>query len=130
MAGLAADYSCSSCHAWRESIVKPRLLGEPHDKLLVTHGKSHFWCLECHNAQNMDTLHGPNDTALSYDEMYRQCAKCHSQRVLEWQLGIHGKRVGTWRGKRTILRCSACHNAHQSAWPPTTPSPPPSKEHD
>lgn len=125
LAGAAPEFACYNCHAWRESVTDPRSLGKPHDALTLTHGAARFWCLECHNPLDMDTLRDGDGAKLAFDQSHRNCAKCHADRVRDWQHGAHGKRTGGWQGPRTLVRCSACHDPHRPAWKPAAASPPP-----
>ncbi len=115
--GPMPEFACYNCHAWREAVLAPRALGEPHDSLSLEHGGARFWCLECHNALDMDTLLGRADKDnVGFERAELRCAKCHPGQVREWRFGVHGKRVGGWRGPLTVLRCAACHNPHSPAF--------------
>ncbi|MBF0152600.1 MAG: hypothetical protein HQL64_02535 [Magnetococcales bacterium] len=123
--GSVARPDCPSCHAWLDTLPRPRPLTAPHNLMTLSHGKGRVWCLDCHAADAREKLRAGGDTLVDWTEADRSCALCHGRNVDKWQAGIHGKRVGSWRGARTILRCRECHDAHQPAIPPWVPDPPP-----
>jgi len=142
-------YPCDDCHGDQEPNPKPRVLKDEHVDLDFQHGGGRFWCYTCHNAKDMNHLKSLDGTPISFDESYKLCGECHFQRQKDWYFGGHGKRagtfadprkvplvhskidfsdrekIGTWRGPRVLLNCTACHNAHSPSIKPYEPSPPP-----
>ncbi|MEX2147628.1 MAG: hypothetical protein WED01_11515 [Candidatus Rokuibacteriota bacterium] len=146
-----AKYPCTKCHdnSFVDRRVRP--LVEEHRDLVFEHGGGRFWCYEsCHSERNIDSLVSLRGRPVDYDESYKVCGQCHSQREKDWHFGGHGKRagawnvasdipltaaellvtererIGTWRDERTRLNCTGCHDAHSPSFKPMKPSAPPS----
>jgi hypothetical protein len=45
-------------------------------------------------------------------------------------VGVHGKRTGSWSGKKQYLLCAHCHDPHQPHFKPLKPLPPPVRPAD
>ena len=45
----------------------------------------------------------------------------------DWELGIHGKRTGSWNGEKKVQVCGSCHNAHSPHFKQIKPMPAPKK---
>jgi hypothetical protein len=58
------------------------------------------------------------------------CGQCHGPKLRDWKLGIHGKRTGSWSGKKHYLLCVHCHDSHAPKFKPLKPMPPPTKPKD
>jgi hypothetical protein len=127
LTGPVTNMVCANCHGWRAPVPEPRSLNAPHDNITLTHGKGLFWCYTCHNQENSGTLHGNNKIPVEFNTPQLLCRTCHFSQVRDWQGGAHGKRTGSWQGKPTAFRCTACHNPHQPKIAPFTPSPPPKR---
>ncbi|MBI5468476.1 MAG: hypothetical protein HY891_05010 [Deltaproteobacteria bacterium] len=84
------------------------------DSLDLKHGRGAFWCLDCHNARNRDTLMDHKGAEISFDQPQKLCGKCHGEVYIDWRDGIHGKRIGQWTkgGKKRWWVCTECHNPH------------------
>jgi hypothetical protein len=91
---------------------QPRVLVRMHRDIDLRHGKGAFWCLNCHNKQERNTLMLLNGEAIPFDESYRLCGQCHGSVYRDWKLGIHGRRVGQWDGRKLYLLCAHCHDPH------------------
>lgn len=91
----------------------PRILVRMHRDIEFDHGDGAFWCLNCHNAQERNTLKLLNGTVISFEESYQLCGQCHGSIYRDWKLGIHGRRVGQWDGNKLYMLCAHCHNPHQ-----------------
>ena len=48
----------------------------------------------------------------------------------DWKAGDHGKRTGSWSGKKLYLLCANCHNPHSPHFKPIEPLPPPIRQED
>lgn len=59
------------------------------------------------------------------DHGYLQCGECHFEALKDWEYGVHGLRIGLWKGPRVLRTCTECHNAHTPQIQPETPVPPP-----
>jgi hypothetical protein len=143
------NFPCTKCHDNKFVDTRVRELQEEHTNLEFEHGGGRFWCYDaCHKGTDIDTLVSLRGGRISYDESYKVCGQCHFQR-LDWFFGGHGKRqgaweeqrkipvtadelkvedrnlIGRWGGKRAILNCTECHDAHSPSIKPFEPSPPP-----
>ena len=107
-------YPCSGCHDGKEKVNTARRELGFHDEqaLVFDHDAEHRWCLDCHDAQKRDQLHLTNGDLVPFTESYRLCGQCHGDKLRDWRLGVHGKRVGNWEGKKTYFLCVNCHNPH------------------
>ena len=91
---------------------QPRVLVRMHRDVDLRHGKGAFWCLNCHNTQERNYLMLLNGEVIPFDESYRLCGQCHGSVYKDWKLGIHGRRVGQWDGKKLYMLCAHCHDPH------------------
>lgn len=117
-------HPCSNCHTWAKSDPTPRSLKEPHDNFTLTHGlhgKGKFWCFTCHTLEGEGGLRTLEGQALDFNEAYVLCSQCHVKEARDWVFGVHGKRVGTWRGERQVYNCTVCHYQHRPAIKPRAP---------
>jgi hypothetical protein len=102
-------FPCTSCHN-EPGNPQPRDLGFHDEVQPLQHGSR--WCLDCHDNKNRDVLHLTNGDAVPFPESYRLCGQCHGDKLRDWKVGVHGKRVGNWNGKKTYYLCVQCHNPH------------------
>lgn len=114
---------CPACHQIKPTDPTPRVLPPPHPQ--QNHGDGRFWCLTCHNPDQRDKLLDLSGNEVSVQEVHLVCGQCHFDRQRDWTFGVHGKRVGNWRGERRIFACTHCHDAHDPAIAPRKPQPPP-----
>ncbi|MDH4248760.1 MAG: hypothetical protein OEW39_13195 [Deltaproteobacteria bacterium] len=143
-------FPCDDCHDPGKSDRRVRKLTEEHTEIVFEHGGGRFWCYDaCHNAPDMTRLQQMRGQTVSFDEAYKLCGQCHFERQKDWYFGGHGKRVGafptprkipstydalrvedrdtigSWKGERELLNCTACHNPHSPSIKSYKPSPPP-----
>lgn len=106
---------------------QPRILVRMHRDIDLRHGKGAFWCLNCHNEQERNTLKLLNGEVIPFDASYRLCGQCHGSIYRDWKIGIHGRRVGQWHGRKLYLLCAHCHDPHDPKFRkiPGLPSPRP-----
>ena len=123
-------FPCSQCHADLPTNPKPRKLEEHTNIELKGHDEQHRWCLGCHTANNRDKLHLAGGELIDFTESYKLCGQCHGPQYRDWKLGVHGKRIGDWDGKKTYFLCAHCHNPHSPHFKPIKPLPPPVKPED
>lgn len=107
----------------------PRILVRMHRDIDLKHGKGEFWCLTCHEGENRNHLALFNGKSISFEDSHLLCGQCHGSIYRDWKLGIHGRRVGQWKGKKLYMLCSHCHNPHDPKFrkissldPPRPPS--------
>ena len=99
-----------------------------HTNLELNHGGVRVWCLDCHHPYRRDYLLPLSDGKLiPFEHSYLLCGKCHGTKYRDWRNGIHGKRTGSWNGKKTYNLCVQCHNPHTPKFKPLRPMPPPDK---
>lgn len=104
-------YPCSQCHANWQTDETPRILAPVHE-VSLKHGEGRIWCLTCHDPKDRDQLHTVRDGKVDFDESWKVCGQCHSNRQKDWYYGAHGKRVYDWKGEPTRYNCTHCHNPH------------------
>jgi formate-dependent nitrite reductase cytochrome c552 subunit len=123
-------FPCSQCHNKDLPTNRTqRKLEVAHDEIQLHHGKN-LWCLDCHNADNRDTLRSASGTPISFDESYKLCGQCHGEKYRDWKVGVHGKRTGEWNGPKQYLLCVNCHNPHSPKFKKMAPLPPPVRPED
>jgi hypothetical protein len=90
----------------------PRILVRMHTDISLKHAEWH-WCLNCHSTYQRNYLRLMTGEDISFEESYRLCGQCHGTIYRDWKIGIHGRRVGQWNGKKLYLLCAHCHDPHQ-----------------
>lgn len=106
---------CQNCHQTKVLQNVPRMhqpLRE-HSHIELIHGNKKMSCNHCHDKTNHNFLR----EKASFQAPSTVCFQCHSDVQSSWQKGIHGKRVGGWKGARVQLHCTECHNAHSVTFP-------------
>jgi len=118
------DYlPCGDCHADEPPNPQRRELVDEHDTMKLDHGD--LWCLQCHDIADRDVLRLADGTHVAFEESWRLCTQCHGHKLADWRAGVHGKRMGHWRGEKEYWNCVACHNPHAPHFQPLEPLPPP-----
>jgi formate-dependent nitrite reductase cytochrome c552 subunit len=125
-------FPCSDCHDpdFMETDPTVRDLEDPHDTMpTFTHGAGRLWCMDCHDAEDRDTLRLASGATLEFEEAPTLCGQCHSEQYRDWVGGAHGKRLGHWQeGKpQEVLVCANCHDAHAPQFTPIKPMPAPKR---
>ncbi len=125
-------FPCSDCHADEETNTQRRELVDMHEEIseMFDHDSENRWCLDCHNADDRDSLRLASGKLLSFKESQKLCGQCHGDKYRDWKYGIHGKRTGYWNGKKQYLLCVSCHNPHSPKFKPIKPMPPPVRQED
>ena len=119
-------FPCSNCHAGLEVNTKRRELKDEHAAIKLHHAEQERWCLDCHHAANRDKLKLADGETIDFTESYRLCGQCHGNIYKDWKAGIHGKRIGYFKGgQRTYFLCVYCHNPHDPKFKSIKPLPPP-----
>jgi hypothetical protein len=91
---------------------EPRILVRMHGDVRLKHADWH-WCLNCHSTYERNHLKLITGENISFDQSYRLCGQCHGSIFRDWKIGIHGRRVGQWNGKKLYLLCAHCHDPHK-----------------
>jgi hypothetical protein len=118
-------FPCTQCHASMPPNRKRRELSDMHTDIVLKHDAEHRWCLDCHDADNRDSLHLASGERVPFEESYRLCGQCHGEKYRDWRAGVHGRRVGNWSGAKSYLLCAHCHNPHQPRFKALAPKPAP-----
>ncbi len=106
-------YPCSSCHKDLPKNAERRELAfHDEQQSIFDHDAEHRWCLDCHDLQNRDVLHLTSGAPVEFANSYLLCGQCHGDKLRDWRLGVHGKRIGMWNGAKTYFLCVTCHNPH------------------
>ncbi|HSM91398.1 MAG TPA: hypothetical protein VLT47_00850 [Anaeromyxobacteraceae bacterium] len=111
-------FPCSQCHD--PKIAPPnrtrRALGFHADAgepaAVFDHDAEHRWCVDCHDLQDRDVLRLASGDTIPFTRSYLLCGQCHGDKLRDWRVGVHGKRVGSWNGPKTYFLCVNCHNPH------------------
>jgi hypothetical protein len=120
-------FPCSSCHKDMPVDRTRRTLSGMHQDIVLKHDEEHRWCLDCHDAEDRDSLHLASGELISFDQSYRLCGQCHGEKLRDWKAGVHGRRSGSWNGSKTYLLCAHCHNPHQPRFQAIKPKPAPDR---
>ncbi len=91
---------------------RPRILVRMHRDISLEHAEWH-WCLNCHSTYERNSLHLLTGEDISFAQSYRLCGQCHGTIYRDWKIGLHGRRVGQWNGKKLYLLCAHCHDPHK-----------------
>jgi hypothetical protein len=108
-------FPCSQCHDGKSLVPNParrELVFHDEQQSVFAHDAEHRWCLDCHDLKNRDVLHLTNGDPVPFTESYLLCGQCHGDKLRDWRVGVHGKRVGRWDGEKTYFLCVNCHNPH------------------
>lgn len=118
-------FPCSDCHEDEPTDRTVRELEDEHDDLELAHGDR--WCLDCHDADQRDTLHLADASRVGFEESWQLCTQCHGEKLADWRAGVHGKRTGHWWGPKEYRSCVECHDPHAPRFAPLEPMPPPAR---
>ena len=118
-------FPCSNCHGMMPANRTRRALTTFHVEIALKHDEENRWCLDCHDAEDRDSLHLASGERVSFDESYRLCGQCHGEKYRDWRAGVHGRRSGDWNGHKTYLLCAHCHNPHEPHFQGIEPEPAP-----
>jgi len=132
-----SDFDCYVCHEKdKPPPVKLDATGkviipEEHENIVMAHGSHNRnnLCYNCHNDQNLETLHVRAGPDLRWDQSTQLCGSCHGPTLRDWEAGVHGRTSGNWdrRNGQSFHRldCVNCHNPHQPGIPGREPAPGP-----
>jgi len=121
-------FPCSRCHDRLDDFnPNPRPLLAMHIEIRLVHGSREQWCYDCHNPTGRDKLRLAGGRLVSFDTSYELCGQCHGEKLRDWRLGIHGRRIGCWNGERQYLLCVNCHDPHAPKFKPMHPRPRPKR---
>lgn len=111
---LSGDlFPCTGCHGEMEKNGARRVLSfHEEQQSAFSHDARSRWCLDCHDLGNRDVLRLINGAHEPFSSSHHLCGQCHADKLRDWYVGVHGKRVGSWAGEGTHLLCVQCHNPH------------------
>ncbi|MCE9638093.1 MAG: cytochrome c3 family protein [Planctomycetes bacterium] len=115
----AKPVKCETCHAATTE--------KAHAKIVLHHAQEQRGCLDCHDAANRDVLRLANGTHVTFEESFKLCGQCHGTQYRDWKIGLHGKRTGSWNGRREYRLCVQCHYPHEPRFKPMAPMPRPAR---
>lgn len=123
------DFPCMQCHDKippKEGEIAVPLPGH-HRDMQFAHFEGITDCGLCHDLHNMNSLQQLTGTQVPFDDAYQVCGGCHGIKLRDWQLGAHGKQVGSWQrqGVKNRYNCPDCHDAHAPQFPKMVAKPPP-----
>jgi hypothetical protein len=123
-------FPCNDCHSYQKPNPVRRKLVDWHDDIsnMFNHDSQNRWCLDCHDLNNRDSLRLASGKLLDFKESYKLCGQCHGDKLRDWKVGVHGKRIGEWNGKKQYFLCVSCHNPHSPKFAQLKPEPPPFRE--
>ena len=136
-----SDYDCYACHDKGKSppirfddkgkIVIPK----EHSNIVMSHGSHdrNNLCYNCHNEQNLETLHIRDGHELKFSESAQLCGSCHGPTLRDWDAGVHGRTNGFLDrnlGEAQRLSFTNCHNPHEPSIPTMAPAPGPRPLHE
>ena len=120
-------FPCTDCHTAPD--LPPnrtrRVLVDAHDDIVLKHDEQHRWCLDCHDANDRDQLHLASGDLVPFAQSYTLCGQCHGEKTRDWRAGVHGRRTGSWNGRKEYLLCVHCHDPHAPRFKSIAPEPAP-----
>lgn len=121
------ELRCSECHALFDSkpVTESDLL--QHGDLRFDHGMN-ARCFNCHSYEDRNKLILHDGSEVEFDAVEQLCAKCHGPTYRDWQVGMHGKTMGSWDSQSPDfhrLGCTECHDPHAPAFDAIAPLPGP-----
>lgn len=122
-----SDRPCSECHKLFTTPPGENKALVQHKDVVMNHGMN-TRCLNCHDGDDRDKLVLHDGTTVSFADTPRLCSQCHGTVYRDWQLGTHGKTLGSWDakgGNQRRLTCNECHEPHSPAYKPMKPLPAP-----
>jgi len=123
-------FPCSECHLPEDEVDTEPHEVDFHDTVVFEHDAENRWCFACHSLEDRDKLHLADGRLIAFEESYRLCGQCHGPRLRDWKAGDHGKRTGSWSGKKEYLLCAHCHDPHSPKIKPRAPMPAPFRQED
>jgi hypothetical protein len=124
--------SCNDCHADLNPDRRRQDLTDMHGKLFTffESENENSWCLSCHKMNGRDSLNLANGKFLAFTESHQICNQCHPEKLMKWEVGVHGKKTMDWSGeKKYLLRVPMDYN-HSPRFNEFTPEPAPIRQEE
>ena len=121
------EHRCNECHRLFQTGLDGRRQYFQHTHIRMEHGINDR-CANCHDVGSRERLVMRDGGTVGFAESARLCAQCHGPAYRDWQRGMHGKTLGSWRAddpRRSRLQCVQCHDPHAPAYEPMAPLPAP-----
>lgn len=121
------EMRCNDCHGLFATPGERRRSLYQHEHIAFEHGLNDR-CFNCHDGVNRERLVLRDGTRIGFADSPMLCAQCHGTTYRDWQRGMHGKSLGSWRTsseQRVALSCVHCHDPHAPAFDPVEPLPGP-----
>jgi len=118
---------CNECHGLFGSPDEHAAHLTQHNHIVLEHGINDR-CYNCHDQEDRERLALRGNRSIPFTEVARLCAKCHGPTYRDWQMGMHGKSLGSWdpdSPNQRRLKCSECHDPHAPAYELRPPLPGP-----
>jgi hypothetical protein len=110
------SFPCSKCHNGNKIITKYNIKKPFHD-IQIKHKVGNRNCYDCHSNHNYNMLTLRTGKEVSFNTSQNLCGQCHGIVKRDWDLGIHGKRLGGWMKNYRKMLCIECHNPHNPTFP-------------
>ena len=106
-------FPCSRCHQHVDEEMKsPDSFEKVHGRITFQHMKQIKDCNFCHDKKDYNYLRLFDGTRVDFNSSYQVCLQCHGEKKKDWETGVHGKQVGSWKGIKYRSSCVECHDAH------------------
>lgn len=120
MAKIHQSDTCGNCHGQEklnleDNITKRNLITRYKESVhfqAVSAGKNGASCTDCHSHHNILTSASKN-SSVERSNIIRVCQKCHSEEVLRYENGPHGRSLA--HGNNDVPNCTTCHGDHDMA---------------
>lgn len=111
---------CHLCHLKKKEPFEPNKFAtqKEHNRVEAIHGDVVLSCHNCHDVNRNNYLLSPRSPQASFSNTSPVCKRCHAAIYRDWTEGIHGHRIGGWRGEKIQFQCIDCHNPHSVRFKP------------
>ena len=106
------NFPCDACHRNVDAAAEAKEGRPAHREIRVEHMKEMQRCEICHSKEDRNSLVLVGGSTLAIDASHDLCGQCHGEKRRDWNLNLHGKRVGSWNGKKQQYGCVDCHDPH------------------
>lgn len=121
------DQKCSDCHDLFKSLDVTPSHTLQHTGVEMQHGMNGR-CFNCHLQEDRNRLALNDGSTVGFSESTALCSRCHGTVFRDWELGMHGKTMGSWdkdSGEQWRFRCVDCHDPHSPRFAKIAPLPGP-----
>ncbi len=103
-------YPCTECHGRMGGSDQAHVARHPD--IRIAHFSGAERCVLCHDTPRVERLRLLNGETVSLSRAAEACGQCHAEKRRDWDIGAHGKHVGSWSGTSYRLSCPDCHDPH------------------